>query len=450
MKSTAFKVSFLPEIHRTLPHSHEAEQGMLCSILLSPSDVMGDYAEVLESVHFHHPANAQIYSVMLDLWSKKIPIEFISLTQTLRDRNLLDQVGGAEYITQLQTFLPTAANVDFYVDSLLEKYDLRQIITICTEYAGRAYDEQGDAKGLLEGVQAKVAVIGKRDHASQEETHQEFMVSYLDTLDNRMKTSSKKPGIPPPFPKMEKESGLLRFGKITVIVGEPGAGKSILGNQILCHAALELNEPCALFSLEMPKEECVDRALAYQSKIHLTNLTEGRMAKGEMTRCTAGISSLAGGPLRIYDRFTTPEGIESKMRSLKRIFGLKLAMIDYLQILNITGTKKDSRRDMDVGSVTTRFKRLAIELGIHVIIISAATSKDNGDVIIRESKQAQHDADTIWKVLLNHDTQIADRVFVDKWRGQKAKYPIYITPHFEYCRMVEKVNGTNGNNGEAF
>ena len=156
------KVSYLPDIHRLLPQSPDAEQGVLSSLLLAPREVGGLCAEKqIKAEHFHLPAHAQIYATLLELWDANKPIDFITLTQVLRDRNQLDQVGGAAFITQLFTFLPTAANAAYYLDILQEKFTLREIIKVCTEYAARSYDEQDDVPNLLNDVEQKVFAIAQ-------------------------------------------------------------------------------------------------------------------------------------------------------------------------------------------------------------------------------------------------------------------------------------------------
>src|SRR5580658_9373726 len=150
------KVSYLPDIHRLLPQAPDAEQGVLSSFLLAPREIGGHCAEKqIKPEHFHLPAHAQIYATLLELWDANKPIDFITLTQVLRDRNQLDQVGGAAFITGLFTFIPTAANASYYIEILQEKYTLREIIKVCTEYAARSYDEQDDVQNLLNDVEAK-------------------------------------------------------------------------------------------------------------------------------------------------------------------------------------------------------------------------------------------------------------------------------------------------------
>ncbi len=142
-----------PDIHRTLPHSLEAEQGVLGSMLISPTDVIGECVERINEQFFYQPAHATIYTILVECWTAQRPADVITLTQTLRDRNQLDAVGGPAFITHLFTFTPTAANASYYLEIVREKYVLRQIIGACTECAARAYEEQGEVNTLLDEVE---------------------------------------------------------------------------------------------------------------------------------------------------------------------------------------------------------------------------------------------------------------------------------------------------------
>ena len=139
------KGTYSPDVHRMLPQSQDAELGLLGSVLLCPKEVMGECVEKkITPEHFHAPAHGIIYGILRELYDTNRPIDFILLTQLLRDRQLLDKVGGPAFVTSLFTFVPTAANANYYLEILKEKYTLRQIIVTCTDLAARSYEEQED------------------------------------------------------------------------------------------------------------------------------------------------------------------------------------------------------------------------------------------------------------------------------------------------------------------
>ncbi|HEY5792126.1 MAG TPA: DnaB-like helicase N-terminal domain-containing protein, partial [Chthoniobacterales bacterium] len=167
--------SYLPDIHRKLPQSLDAEKAVLSSILLSPNDVIDICAQRITAKHFYFPAHAQVYQIILDLWQASKPVDLITLTQDLSDRGMLDQVGGAAAISEIYTFVPTAANVDYYLDILTEKGLLREIITTCTEFAGRGYDELNDAKGFLDELEKDILKIGEERYRAELPTMKELV-----------------------------------------------------------------------------------------------------------------------------------------------------------------------------------------------------------------------------------------------------------------------------------
>src|ERR671937_3116553 len=149
------------DIHRTPPHSVEAEQGVLGSMLLSPRQVIAECVEKINEQYFYVPAHQTIYNVLVDLWNAGQAIDLITFTQVLRDRNLLESVGGAAFVTSLFTFVPTAANIGYYLEIVRDKYILRQIIAACTESVRRAFDEQDEVHNLLDEVEQKIFSVGE-------------------------------------------------------------------------------------------------------------------------------------------------------------------------------------------------------------------------------------------------------------------------------------------------
>src|SRR5207248_7605051 len=149
------------DIHRAPPHSVEAEQGVLGSMLIAPQEVIPECVEKIKEEYFYIPAHQTVFRVLVQQWSVGQAIDLITFTQTLRDQNILETIGGAAFVTGLFTFVPTAANIEYYLEIVREKYVLRQIIRTCTESARRAYEEQGEVNALLDEVEQSVFTIGE-------------------------------------------------------------------------------------------------------------------------------------------------------------------------------------------------------------------------------------------------------------------------------------------------
>lgn len=224
-ESTRPKVTYLPDIHRLLPQSAEAEKGLICSFLLAPFETGNLCKEKgITPAHFHLPANAVLYEQLQWLHTERMPIDFITLTQMLRDQGLLDQVGGAAHVTELFTYLPTAANAGYYIDTLLEKFTLREVIRKGTEYVARAYDEQHDVASLVDDFAAKVKSIAE----------ERATAGFREILAKRRFDPQHPPPEPVPVWKLG-EAIIATPGNLMAVQAKAKAGKTaLIGAMIAC------------------------------------------------------------------------------------------------------------------------------------------------------------------------------------------------------------------------
>src|SRR5213076_3321552 len=171
------------DIHRTPPHSVEAEQGVLGSMLISPRETIAECVEKINEDYFYVPAHQTVYTVLVELWNAGQAIDLITFTQVLRDRNLLESVGGVAAVTSLFTFVPTAADVTYYLEIVREKYILRQIIAACTESVRRAFDEQDEVHGLLDEVEQKIFSVGEDRFKGQLLTMKDQVMEAIESIE---------------------------------------------------------------------------------------------------------------------------------------------------------------------------------------------------------------------------------------------------------------------------
>src|SRR6266566_1989452 len=173
------------DIHRTPPHSVEAEQGVLGSMLISPRDTIAECVEKINEEYFYVPAHQTIYTVLVELWNAGQAIDLITFTQVLRDRNLLESLGGASFVTGLFTFVPTAANVQYYLDIVRDKYILREIIAAATECVRRAYEEQDEVGNLLDEVEQKIFAVGEDRFKGQMLSMKDQVMEAIESIDRK-------------------------------------------------------------------------------------------------------------------------------------------------------------------------------------------------------------------------------------------------------------------------
>src|SRR5712691_1245150 len=171
------------DIHRTPPHSVEAEQGVLGSMLISPRDIIAECVEKINEAYFYIPAHQTIYTMLVELWNAGQGIDLITFTQVLRDRNVLDAVGGPAFVTSLFTFVPTAANITYYLEIVRDKYILREIISACTEGARRSYEEQDEVDNLLDEVEQRIFSVGEDRFKSTTLSMKDQVMDAIDAIE---------------------------------------------------------------------------------------------------------------------------------------------------------------------------------------------------------------------------------------------------------------------------
>ena len=412
------KVSYLPDIHRLLPQSPDAEQGVLSSLLLAPREVGGLCAEKqIKAEHFHLPAHAQIYATLLELWDANKPIDFITLTQVLRDRNQLDQVGGAAFITQLFTFLPTAANAAYYLDILQEKFTLREIIKVCTEYAARSYDEQDDVPNLLNDVEQKVFAIAQDRFKEKAISMTQLVMSAITSIEELYDRRGVITGLATGFSELDKMTDGLHGSEMIVIAARPSMGKTALAMNIAEHVAVQLGKPVAFFSLEMSAQQLVQRTLCSMARVDLGKVRNGFLSERDFPALQTAASRLAEAKIFIDDTSgLSILELRAKARRLKSKEGIEAIFIDYLQLLRSTSRRAQDNRQLEIAEISSGLKAISKELNIPVVVLAQLNRNPEGRTgdakgrprlsDLRESGSIEQDADLV--ALLVREEYYAD------------------------------------------
>ena len=238
---------------RSLPSSIDAEKGVLGSMLQAPEEAIGEAVIKLSGEAFYVPAHRTIFEILSELHDKGQPVDPISLQQTLVDRKLLDQVGGALMVAELFTFVPTSANLGFYTEIVSDKSTLRRVILSCTECITRAYDDQEDVAGLLDEVEAKILKVREDgDQKASMGTMKEHVMEALDEIEKLVENPNGVTGLPTGFKDYDEMTNGLHGGEMVVIAARPSMGKTSFAMNIVEHVAIEAGRPCAVF---LPRDE---------------------------------------------------------------------------------------------------------------------------------------------------------------------------------------------------
>src|SRR2546430_9371578 len=231
------------DIHRTPPNSVEAEQGVLGSMLISPRDTIAECVEKINEEYFYFAAHQTVYAVLVELWNAGQAIDLITFTQVLRDRNLLETVGGASAVTSLFTFVPTAANVTYYLEIVRETYILRQIIAACTESVRRAFEEQDEVHGLLDEVEQKIFSVGEDRFKGQVLTMKDQVMEAIEAIEQLYERHGGITGISTGFAELDRMTNGLHESEMIVIAARPRMGKTALPRNTPEHAPSNENLP---------------------------------------------------------------------------------------------------------------------------------------------------------------------------------------------------------------
>ncbi len=399
--------AYLPEHLRSLPQSLDAEKGVLGSILLSPNAVLDEcIKQHLTPKYFYYPAHTLLFGTILEMHQAKRPIDFITVTQYLEDAHQLEEAGGAAAIADLFTFVPTASNYAYYLEILRDKHLLREVITVCTGFAAKAYDEQGDVPLLLNDVERKVLSIAQDRVKTSIPTIRELAQGALTCIDELYKNRGSITGLPTGFKNLDTLTNGLQGGEMIVIAARPSMGKTALAMNIVEHVAIEARKPVAVYSLEMRAEQIALRMLCSMARVGKRSIQEGVLKQAELTRLVESTTRLADSKLFIDD---TPSlsvlEFQASARRLHAEHGLALIVIDYLQLMRSPSRRGQENRQIEVSEISGGIKALAKELKIPVIVLAqlnrnpdarAGTTKGKPRLSdLRESGSIEQDADVV-------------------------------------------------------
>lgn len=433
--------SFTPEHQRQLPSSQDAEKGLLSSYLIDPRKVDETCrAKGINAETFHSPACAGTLSACYWMTDHGKPVDVVTLIQHLSDTKQLEQCGGASFVSQLFTFLPTAANADYYADILLEKATLRAIIRTCTEYAARAYDEQDDATGLLDESEKAIMAIRKKRKASRMFTGKDVARIGGEQIQKVIETHGQISGLSTGFPHLDMETDGMHSQELIVLAARPSEGKTALAIQIMEHLAMGEcgkhlpaagKRPVGILSFEMSKNQLALRCITSRASVNLRGIRDGNaLSEADMAWIVEAQKDYIQGPI-YFEEVPDPtiQEIRAIGRRMKRDFGIQALLIDSLSAMRSTSKQAKDNRAREVAECSGGCKEMAKELEIPVMLI-VHLSRDTGKprpwlAQLRESGNIEQDADSVW--ILNNG-----KIILAKQRnGEKnAEVGMEFLPHF--------------------
>ena len=341
------------KVDRLPPHSPEAEQGMLGCVFLSPNECMGECIEKFKGDPevLYDLRNQTIFGVLLEMYDKREAIDIITVQQRLKDKQLLEEVGGISYLAALPDTVPSSANLSYYLDIVQEKYLLRKMIHTCTDVVGRVYDYEGEVDALMDEVERDILRISESRVQSQTTTIKDLVKKAITTIEDFHQRQGMLTGVGTGFTDLDKMTSGLHGGEMVVIAARPSMGKTSLAMNIAEYVSIEQRLPVGVFSLEMTSESLVLRMLCSRSRVNLRNVREGFLAERDFPKLTGSAGKLANAPLFIDDSSALSIlQLRAKARRMSQQYGIKLFVVDYLQLLHSTARRAENRQQ-EIGAV---------------------------------------------------------------------------------------------------
>ena len=389
--------------YKILPNSLEAEQALLGCILLD-NDAQADIFSSVNVEDFYSEAHRNIYDSMVKVYNKSIPVDFVTLTNQLEVEKKLETIGGIDYITYLTNVVPSAANFQHYLNIVKNSSVRRHLISEAQEIIKSAFDSEDGEKAMRE-AEKRIFDLSQKETSSDLELVGKpggTLTTVLKQISELAENKGKMRGIPTGYKDFDAITNGLQNSDLILLAARPGVGKTSFAMNIAVEAAVNEDKKVAIFALEMSKEQLMQRALSSLAKVNLSHVLRGNMDSEEWKRIWTAEKKLAQSGIYVDDSsMITPFEIISKCRKLKMTEGLDLIVIDYLQLMTMGKSNRESRTQ-EVSDLTRTLKIAAKELNVPIILLSQLSRavevrEDHRPVLsdLRESGSIEQDADIV-------------------------------------------------------
>ena len=382
------------------PQNVEAERSVLGAMLID-TEAIGIAVEIIDEACFYEDVHRKIYLSMIDLYSNRKNVDLITLSDKLRNDGLLESIGGVSYLAQIIDFVPTSANIEYYAHIVKERSVQRQLIKSATQIISESYEPGTTVDELVDRAEKLIFEIAVSRERQKSIHIKEIIKDSIETIDQLYQRKEHVTGIATGFEEFDRMTSGLQESDLIIIAGRPSMGKSSLAISMAEFAAVQKKLPVAFFSLEMSKEQLVQRLLCSHARVDAHKVRSGFLSPSDWPKLTAAAGKLSAAPIFIDD---TPAisalELRAKARRLKSNYDVKLIVLDYLQLMR-SSTRSESRQQ-EISEISRSLKALARELDIPVIAISqlsraVESRQDHRPQLsdLRESGAIEQDADLV-------------------------------------------------------
>lgn len=395
---------------RVPPQNIEAEQAVLGAMLID-KEAIAKASEILTSSDFYREAHRVIFNAMLELYNKNEAVDMVTVTEILKRDNKLEDIGGLAYITSLANVVLTAANVKYHADIVAEKSVLRQLVRVSTEIAAMGYEANDDVGTLLDTAESRILEISNRKKKADFTPINDVLMESVQNIEKLINNKGGLTGLPSGFADLDKLTSGLHPSDFIILAARPSMGKTALALNIVQNVALRAHkkiggEPrsVAFFSLEMSKEQLVNRMLCAEAGIDSQRLRVGEMKDDDWDSLWGACDLMSKAKIYIDDTAgITVMDMRSRARRLKAEHGLDLIVVDYLQLMQGSGKRNNSGdRQQEVSEISRSLKALARELDVPVLALSQLSRSVEARQVkrpmlsdLRESGSLEQDADIV-------------------------------------------------------
>lgn len=442
---------------RLPPHSIEAEQGVLGCILLEPA---GCTAICIEKIgasvdSFYDLRHQVIYGVLVEMYNNREPVDMLSLRQKLADKQQLEPVGGLVYLSSLPDLVPSAANLEYYLEIVREKHTLRRLLATCTEIVSKSYTHDGELDLLLDEVERDIGNICRRDNTSRRVSPDQAVARFSDDLERRWLNDGSS-GIITNMREFDRYNEGLQPGEMFVLGARPSQGKTALALHVLYQACITDDIQTDFISLEMSSDRLIRRLAARHCRIPMANLVHGNIGNEEFESLHQFNQMVRGKPVTFHDYSGESASVQLVVSLIRRAAasGTRLVIIDYLTLIDAVkkpNGKSDDKRH-EIGYISKALKRVTKETGVAMLVLAQLNREaDKGDAKskrprvprvsdLAESGQIERDADVIGLIYRDEVSPSMVNLLIRKNRDGMSGYNIGLNFNMQYQEFTPATN----------
>ena len=387
-------------IKRVLPHSVEAEQSVIGSMIMSRDAIMAA-SEIITSEDFYQHQYGILFDAMLELYNEGKPVDLVTLQERLREKDVPPEISSLEFARDLLNAVPTSANVRHYAAIVQDKSMLRKMIKVTEEIANTCYLQKERTEDILEDTEKKIFDLVQRRSGGDFVPIKQVVLNALDKIEKASKNKGNVTGIPTGFIDLDYKTSGFQPSDLILIAARPSMGKTAFVLNVAQHMAFKEGQTVAIFSLEMSKEQLVNRLFSLESKVDAQLLRTGNLSDEDWAKLIEGAAVVGKSNLIIDDTPGISVGeLRSKCRKFKLEQNLGIIIIDYLQLM--TGSNRAESRQQEISDISRNLKAIARELGVPVVALSQLSRAveqrpDHRPMLsdLRESGAIEQDADVV-------------------------------------------------------